>query len=88
MDYQIQFSDGTTLTGTAADVHGFLWCFFSGKTMQEMADIFLDEAKTGKIIYTSGENREEYDGFTDCRVLQIDAAGNNSVCLTRSVQNG
>ena len=88
MDYQIQFEDGTIINGMTAYVQGFLWCYFTGKTMQETAEIFLDETKTGKIVFISGENRTEYDGFTDCRVIQKDIDGKLSVCLTRGAQNG
>ena len=88
MDYQIKFADGTTINGLTAYVQGFLWCYFSGKTMQEAAEIFLDESKTGKIVIIIGENQTEYDGFTDCRVIQKDIDGKMAVCLTRGVPNG
>lgn len=88
MDYQIQFEDGTIINGMIAFVQGFLWFYFNGKTMQETAEIFLDESKTGKIVFANGENRTEYDGFTDCRVIQKDVDGNLSVCLARGVPNG
>lgn len=88
MDYQIELQDGTIIQGIAACAQGFLWLYFKGYTMQQAATLFLDEEKTGHITFTQGEAQTDYEGFTDCRVIQIDADGNNSVCMARGAANG
>lgn len=85
---KITLNGGTVLDGSVGYAEGFLWCYLTGYTMAELAAMFLDPQKTGKIIFSHGENDDTYEGFTDCRLLQVGVAGNNSVCLTRSVQNG
>ena len=85
---KITLNDGTILDGSVGCAEGFLWCYLEGYTMAELATMFLDPQKTGKIVYSHGEDNDTYEGFTDCRVLQINVAGGNSVCLTRGVPNG
>ena len=81
---RIILNDGTTIEdGRVGYSEGFLWCYFSGYTMQQAALIFLDPSKTSKIIFQFGEMENEYTGFTECVVMRVDVDGNNSVCLQR-----
>jgi hypothetical protein len=73
--------------GAAGSSAGNLWCWLSGYTMQQAAQIFFDPSKTGKIIFEYGEMSDEYDGFTNCTNLFIDGDGKISVCLTRGSTN-
>lgn len=74
--------DGTVIeNGTAGYDQGFLWCYLRGYTITQAAQIFFDPSKTGKIIFQYGEMSDEYDGFTNCTAILIDADGVVSVCL-------
>ena len=84
----LTLNDGTTVNVSSGISDGFLWLWFSGYTMQEISIIFLDENKTSHFTIKSDEKISEYDGFTDCRLLQKNYDGNLSVCLTRGVPNG
>ena len=76
--------DETTIEdGKCGYADGRLWCWLIGYTMQQAAGIFLDPAKTGKIVYEYGEMSSEYDGFTNCTNLFIDNDGKVSVCLMK-----
>ena len=79
-------NDGTTIeNGDAGKADGSLWLYFSGYTMQEVADIFFDADKTSKIVYQFGDMNAEYDDYTNCVSINIDADGNNSVCMKKGV---
>ena len=85
---RLVMNDGTIIeNGTAGYASGFLWCYFSGYTMAQAAGLFLDTAKTSRIIFEYGEMSEEYTGFTDCVSISTDADGNNSVCMKRGENN-
>lgn len=76
--------DGTIIEdGTAGLSSGFLWCWFTGYTLQQAAAVFFDSAKTGKIEFQYGEMTDTFEDYTDCTSLMIDTDGKISVCLTR-----
>ena len=80
--------DGTTIEdGGAGSSAGMLWCWVTGMTMPQAAQVFFDPTKTGKIIFEYGEMSDEYDGYTNCTNLFIDGEGKVSVCLTRGASN-
>jgi len=69
--------------GTAGESQGFLWCWFTGYTMQEAAVIFFDPENTQKIVFQYGGMEDTYEGYTECRVLSQDTDGKISVCMAR-----
>ena len=76
--------DGTTIeNGEAGYAGGFLWLYFTGYTIAEAAGIFTDPEKTGRIVFQYGQMEDTYDGYTDCRALNMDGDGKVSVCLTK-----
>ena len=62
---------------------GHLWCWLTGHTLQQAAQVFFDPAKTGRIVFEYGEMSDTYEGFTNCINLMIDTDGRVSVCLIR-----
>lgn len=79
--------DGTTIDGgTAGYASGFLWCWFTGYTLQEAAQIFFDPTKTGRIVFQFGEMSETYEGYTNCTSISIDIDGRVSVCMKKGVE--
>ena len=80
--------DGTTIeNGTAGYSQGVLCCWFTGYTLPQAAQMFLDPAKTGRIVFEYGQMSDNYEGFTNCTYLMIDSDGKVSVCLTRGNVN-
>lgn len=67
--------------GEAGYSAGFLWCYITGYTMAEAAEIFLSPGNTARIIFQYGEMEDQYDGYTECMNLMIDTDGKISVCL-------
>ena len=81
---RIILKDGTTIEGGGVGYsQGYLWCYFSGYTIQEAALIFLSPEKTETIIFEYGEMTDTYNGYTDCRNLSIDVDGRVSVCMAK-----
>lgn len=81
---QLVLNDGTIIAdGEAGYSQGFLWCYFTGYTMQQAAALFFDPIKTEKIIFQYGEMQDEYDGFTTCVGIKIDTDGLLSVCMVK-----
>ena len=81
-------ADGTTIeNGTAGLSNGFLWCWFTGYTLQQAATLFFNPEKTSRIVFEFGEMSADYDGFTQCTNLSIDNDGEISVCLVRGAEN-
>lgn len=77
-------NDGTIIDdGVAGYSEGFLWLWFTGYTMQQAASLFFDATKTEHIVFQYGEMADEYNGFTTCRSLMIDADGRISVCMVK-----
>ena len=72
--------------GEAGYSGGFLWLYFTGYTFAEAAGMAADPEKTGVIIFQYGQMEDRYEGYTDCRVLQIDGDGNISVCLAKGAE--
>ena len=73
--------------GEAGYSQGYLWLWFTGYTMQQAAAMFFDPEKTAHIVFQIEETQDEYDGFTECIVLQIDVDGHISVCMKRREEN-
>lgn len=84
---QLVLNDGTTIeNGTAGYSKGFLWLYFSGYTMPQIAMLFCDPTKTARIVFQFGESENTYEGFTVCKSMNIDVDGNASVCMTKGVE--
>ena len=82
MTLRLKLNDGTVIEdGQAGLAQGILWLWFTGYTMAQAAGIFLDPAKTSRIVFEYGEMSDTFEGFTDCTILQIDNGGRVSVCL-------
>lgn len=80
----LTLADETTIDGGEAGYsQGFLWCFFTGFTLQQAAMIFFNAEKTSRIEFHYGEMVDTYEGFTNCICLTIDTDGKISVCLKR-----
>lgn len=80
-------NDGTVIEGGLAGyAAGNLWCYFAG-TMQQAVSLFLDPAKTARIVFEYGEMQDVHEGFTTCTSVNIDVDGNVSVCLTGGLHN-
>ena len=76
--------DGTTIeNGMAGYSQGYLWCYFTGYSMSQMAALFLDAFKTNMIVFQYGEKSDEYAGFTNCVLMRTDEDGNNAVCMRK-----
>ena len=84
---KIILNDGTEIPGECGYSQGFLWCWFTGYTMQQAASLFFDSGKTSKIIFVYGEMQDVYEGFTNCVSLGIDVDGKVSVCMVRGDGN-
>lgn len=77
-------NDNITIeNGLAGYADGFLWCYFTGYTLQEAATVFFNPANTAKIEFQYGEAKDTYTGFTTVRTLSVDADGKVSVCLVK-----
>lgn len=84
MGQRLILNDGTVIEdGRAGYAQGFLWCYFSGFTIQQAAMLFFDPEKTAKIVFQFGEMEDTYEGFTNCTTVTIDVDGFVSVCLTK-----
>lgn len=84
---RLVLNDGTIIeNGEAGYSQGFLWCYFTGYTMQQAAALFFDPTKTAKIVFQYGEMQDEYNGFTVCVNLMIDTDGRLSVCMVKGEQ--
>lgn len=83
----IILNDGTTIPGNVGYSQGFLWCWFTGYTMQQAANIFFDPEKTSRIVFQYGDMQDEYEGFTNCINISINNDGLLSVCLVRGSNN-
>ena len=80
---RIVLNDSTVIeNGRAGYSEGYLWLFFSGYTMLQIAQMFCDTSKTAVIVFKYGEMQETYD-FTVCTTMNIDIDGNASVCMKR-----
>ena len=80
---QIVLNDGTVIPdGEAGYSEGFLWCWFTGYTIQQAASMFFDANKTSRIVFQYGDLADTYEGFTACVNLGVNADGRVSVCLT------
>lgn len=80
---QLILKDGTIIEGTAGYSGGFLWLYFRGYTLLQVAEIFSDPEKTETIEFRAGADYDIYEGFTDCRNIMTDADGKLSVCMTK-----
>ena len=72
----------TIENGSCGLSDGFLWCWVTGYSLPEAANIFFNSGYTQKIIYEYGEMSDEYDGYTNCIHLSIDN-GQVSACLVK-----
>lgn len=81
---RIVLNDSTVIeNGRAGYSEGYLWLFFSGYTMLQIAQMFCDPSKTELIVFEYGEMRDSYENFTVCTNMNIDIDGNASVCMKR-----
>lgn len=85
---RLVFADGTIIEdGSCGYAEGNLWCWVTGFTMPQAAQIFLDPAKTERIIFQYGGMEQAYDGFTNCVNLFVDYDGKISACMKRGDAN-
>ena len=83
---QLVLNDGTIIPdGNAGYADGFLWLWFAGFTMQEVASMFLDPEKTSRIEYDYGDMQDVYEDFTNCTSISVSVDGNASVCMAKGV---
>ena len=83
---KIILNDGTEIPGGSCGYsEGFLWCYFSGFSLQEAAEMFFNPDKTQVIRFEYGEMADVYEGFTNCVAFNLNADGKISVCLTKGV---
>ena len=82
-------NDGTVIEdGRAGYSDGFLWLYITGYTMQQGADMFIDNPeKTSQITFQYGEDEDVYDGFTECRQVSLDIEDTLNVCLRKGEVN-
>ena len=81
-------NDGTVIeNGRAGYSEGHLWCYMTGYTIQQVAEMFLDRIKTSKIFFQYGEMQDEYDRFTNCVNISVNVDGEAAVCLIRENEN-
>ena len=82
------FEDGTTIVGGSCGyAEGYLWCWVTGMTMLQAAQVFLDPAKTGRITFQHGDSEDVFEGYTNCTNLFINYDGQISASLTRGNVN-
>jgi len=83
-EQRLILNDSLTINGGEAGLSGgFLWCWIRGYTIAEASRIFMDPKKTEKIEYQYEGSSVVYRGYTNCTVLQQDADGQISVCMTK-----
>lgn len=76
--------DGSVIeNGQCGYSNGCLWCWVTGMTMLQAAQLFLDPTKTSRIVFEYGEMSDTYDNFTSCTNFFIDMDGKISICLVR-----
>lgn len=76
--------DGTRIeNGSCGYADGRLWCWVTGYTIAEAAQVFCLPEKTDKIVYEYGEMQDEYEGYIVCTHLLINDDGQVSVCLKK-----
>ena len=84
---RLVMKDGTRIEdGRAGSADGALWCYFAGYTMAQAAAIFLDPQKTEEITFEYGEMKDKYEGFTECRHMDIQDDGSGRVCLMKPAE--
>jgi hypothetical protein len=82
------FNDGTVIEdGSCGYSEGRLWCWVTGYTMPQAAQVFFDPAKTEQIMFQYGGMEQVYHGFTNCVNLFIDYDGKISACMKRGDVN-
>lgn len=81
--WYIKLADGTEFEGRVGYSEGFLWCWFSGMTMQEASVLFFDPEKTAVIVFEYGGESDTYEGFTFCKMISIDVDKQISVCMIK-----
>lgn len=82
------FADGTKMKGASCGyAEGHLWCWVTGLSMIQAAQVFLDSAKTDRITFQHGDSEDVFEGFTDCTNLFINMDGQISASLTKGDQN-
>ena len=86
MGTRIRLADDTVIEGGECGyAEGSLWCYFSGYSLQDAANLFFDKSKTQTIRAEYGEMADVYEGFTNCVAFNLNTDGKISVCLHREV---
>ena len=86
MGTRIVLADNTVIEdGECGYSEGFLWCYFSGYSLQDAAEMFFDKSKTERITFKYGDMRDVYEGFTNCVGFNVNSDGRISVCLQKEV---
>lgn len=88
-DYSaLVFADGTKMEGASCGyAEGNLWCWVTGLSMIQAAQVFLDSAKTDRITYQHGDSEDVFEGFLECVNLFVNYDGQISACLQRGNTN-
>lgn len=77
-------NDSLTIEGAEAGLTSLsLWLWIPGLTMSRAAQIFMNPKYTEKIEFQYDGMSVVYRGHTNCTVLQQDADGQISVCMTK-----
>lgn len=86
-DRKLILNDGTVIEGgySGLSSRGNLWLWFTGYTMAQAVMMFLDPAKTEKIIFMAGDTEEIYEGYTNMTSINVDANGQFHVGMQREV---
>ena len=83
MGRRIRMNDGTVWEDCECGyAQGFLWLFLHGIGIREAEPVVRNPEATKKIVFEYGEMRDEYDGYTEVKVILEEADG-CSVCLSR-----
>ncbi len=84
-DRMLILNDGTVIEGGYAGVssRGNLWLWFTGYTMAQAVMMFLDPAKTARIIFRGGEAEDIYEGYTELMNINLDASGQFHVGMAK-----
>ena len=76
-------NDGTVIDGGSAGLaDGFLWLWFPGWTMADVAAKVFNPAVMKNIYFQYGEEENTYTGYTVCTNLMLDG-GEIAVCMIK-----
>ena len=81
---RIILKDGTTFEDSGCGyADGFLWCYITGLTLQDVVQTMMNPEKTVKIVYEYGEMSDTYEGFTNMFLIRQSETGCD-VCMQQA----